>query len=141
MANRQRVSVTCETCGRNFYPWYNTRQRFCSHKCHGVFLKTHPAPVALPGVLSVNWRGGRYTDKRDGYVYVRVGVGQTKSHKMKEHRLIMAEYLGRPLKHNEIVHHKNGNRADNRLENLELWVVQHPSGQHIHDIPEPEYVI
>lgn len=68
------------------------------------------------------WKGGSII-RSDGYELVRIGVvkrNQKGARYKLKHRIVMEKYLGRVLLRSEIVHHKNGNKSDNRIENLEL---------------------
>jgi hypothetical protein len=72
-------------------------------KCPYSWGKNHP-----------NWKGGKSLSNT-GYIRLQVNGSC-----MLEHRFVMEKYLNRKLNKNEVVHHKNGIKTDNRIKNLEL---------------------
>lgn len=75
----------------------------------------------MTGELSANWKGGRRMNDQ-GYILIHnpEHPNSDKDGCVREHRLVIEESLGRYLEPEERVHHLNGKRNDNRLENLEL---------------------
>lgn len=76
------------------------------------------------------WRGGRFVDKA-GYVYLWVGSEHPlaqKSGYVLEHRLVMSGVVGRTLTADETVHHIDGDRENNRPDNLQLRKGRHGKG-------------
>ena len=94
------------------------------------------------GPKNGNWKGGRFTTKRDGYIsiyspnhpFAKKGGGGTKSKYMLEHRLVMEKMLGRFLLKTEDVNHINGIKDDNRPKNLRL--VSHFAHYEEHGCPK-----
>lgn len=68
------------------------------------------------------WKGGKYTNYA-GYMYIYKPTHPfaTKTGYVREHRLVMEAFVGRYLTETEVIHHKNHNKKDNRIENLILF--------------------
>lgn len=121
MRRVERTTDVCERCGKPLpFVTGNTRLRFCSQECRSLA------------------KGARRVTGA-GYVQVKVGKdhpGVSSRGWMQEHRYVMEQKIGRALKPYERVHHKNGQRDDNRPENLELWALRHkdPAGQRLADL-------
>jgi len=113
---RPKVKKICLTCGRKFPVWQSRidigKGKFCSPSC------------GKKGKFNHRWKGG--IKKASGYVYIKNEKHPfaTKKGYIKKSRLVMERFLNRYLNKNEIVHHKNNIRNDDRLENLELLMGQ-----------------
>lgn len=81
------------------------------------------------GPKNPKWNGG-VAQAKGGYVllYKPGYPGAKYGTHVLEHRYVMEQHLGRQLLPNEVVHHKNGNRTDNRIENLEVFET---NGKHL----------
>lgn len=93
---------------------------------HLLYLQGHSGRRKLMADETSRWQGGRIiTD--EGYIKIRVGERGDRSYRL-EHRVVMEKVLGRKLAINEQVHHLNGDKTNNRPENLELWHRSQPNG-------------
>lgn len=125
------VRKNCVICGEDYLIRKGKERasvsKYCSRECRGMSDRGEGNP---------NWKGGKYP-AADGYVWVHSEKHRgTKGRdaRILEHMLVMEEHIGRPLTPDETVHHKNGVRNDNRIENLELWSGRHSRGQRIEDL-------
>ena len=114
-------------------------------KAYGRCCELHNGFNRRQGALNPAWKGGRHPTK-DGYIKVldsRRYVKAGDSRYILEHRLVAESKVNRPLRSDEIVHHLNGVRTDNRPENLviiarpntqETWTFVHCLQERIREL-------
>ena len=110
---RLKKSIVCPDCGTTFLAAHS-KQVVCSKSCRSV-------PRIQDGESNPNWRGGTHiSSKGYAYVFKPDHPNSMKSGYVKRATMVLAESIGRPLTKNEMAHHINENKLDDRPENLML---------------------
>ena len=128
---KKNIYAKCPDCGKE--RWVILRPSTSSgiSRCQSCCGKQTGSLSQGKMENSPHWKGGRGDYTYKPYIYIRISdtdpfypmsthQGRCGGGEILEHRLIMARHLNRMLTRKEHVHHKNGDKTDNRLENLEL---------------------
>lgn len=124
--------AACIGCGKQRWVAVAHDGSLTHLRCHSCGAKAAGCGDNTRGLRNGKWIGGK-KQNRKGYSLVRVypedffyPMADANGYAF-EHRLVMAKHLGRCLQRWESIHHKNGIKNDNRIENLELTM----NGAHI----------
>ena len=118
----------CEKCGKDGV----FRRNRCKSCYNALMMRKNILDDVPVRKRNKNGEGGLNCY---GYrlISVRNHPNNMKNGRIFEHVFVMSEFLKRPLYNHENIHHKNGIRDDNRIENLELWSTSQPKGQRVED--------
>lgn len=121
-ARRRREDRNCEHCGTTFAVRPHDAKRYCSYRC---------ATDAQRGSGNPNFRGGRRVTS-NGYIELldRAHPRARANGYVYEHIVVAERTLGRPLAADEVVHHRNEDRADNHPENLDVMTRAEHTAHH-----------
>ena len=129
LLKEEPVSTRCKSCAGKMREILKKKHLpFTAEHCRNISLAKQGSRNPMHGhngILNNAWKGGR-TCRPDGYIQILLLPNDffysmaSKDNYVLEHRLVMAKHLNRCLLAWELVHHKNGIRDDNRLENLAL---------------------
>lgn len=131
-AQRLKWKCLC-VCGQttNVTTTNLTRTKHPTISC-GCYRR-HLSKSQPTGEASPSWKGGRRIEQGYVLVYMKTHPRAKKNGYVREHTVVMEKMLGRYLLPGENVHHINGDKLDNREENLELWSTSQPPGQRVQD--------
>lgn len=132
------VDISCAICGTTFpvKPSAVGRRKCCGKACLREYLRNRYAGEGNPNFGNrldkcAAWKGGR---RISNYGYVLIFAPDHPNSRpdgyVLEHRLVMSEVLGRPLTNAEIVHHKDENKQNNAIENLEILTLSEHQRHH-----------
>jgi len=122
-----RKELVCPMCKETFMG--KSFRKFCSSRCSHDWSKENGT---RRGANNGSWKGGRMLDA-SGYVLLKFPEHPDSNNLgyVREHRLVMEQSIGRYLTKEEVVHHLNEIKDDNRIENLELMTrTQHIDHHH-----------
>lgn len=107
------IEKSCLKCGNKFFVKQHREEtaKFCSRKCYADYDRGKLRKEKVTG--------------NNGYRKTKIGGASSLAH-----RYIFSEFLDRPLRQGELIHHKNGDKADNRIENLMIMTPKEHSVHH-----------
>lgn len=115
-------------CQRQIAEQFHTTQTMICFYMKRFGIKARTQSEIMSGINHWNWKGGKRVSigKHEGYVIIHNPTHPNADYNgyVREHILIMEKHLGRFLTKEEVVHHLNGIKTDNRLENLVLCANQ-----------------